>query len=252
MIELKNYSVSLSDKTIIKNINLNLEPGSSIGIIGASGAGKSFTFRSALGLIDKAKIDGEIFYNHEKVQTNLKDKLKKSIGYITQDVQNSLNPYIKIVDQMVSDLIFVKGISKKAATEIALDSLENIGINKENAKKFPEEFSGGMQQRVVIAMILNREPELLIADEISSALDRDSTDMAISIIKSHIEKTNMSLIYITHNPFDAIQLTDRICVFKDGKITEDKNSKEIFDSKDENTQSLLQSARIIYGQNSRD
>ena len=98
---------------------------------------------------------------------------------------------------MVSDLIFVKGISKKAATEIALDSLENIGINKENAKKFPEEFSGGMQQRVVIAMILNREPELLIADEISSALDRESTDMAISIIKSHIEK-NKYEPYIHH------------------------------------------------------
>lgn len=252
MIELRNYSVSLFDNVIIKDINFNLEPGKSIGIIGASGAGKSFTFRSALGLVENAKIDGEIFYNHKKVSTNLKDKLKNSIGYITQDVQNSLNPYIRIIDQMVSDLIFVKGISKKSAKSIALKSLEAIGISSENASKFPEEFSGGMQQRVVISMILNREPELLIADEISSALDRASTDMAIDIIKSHMQKTNMSLIYITHNPFDAIQLTDRICVFKDGRITEDKNSKEIFESTDENTQSLLQSARIIYGKDFRD
>lgn len=251
MIELKNYSVNLAGKEILKDINFKLNPGESVGIIGASGAGKSITFRSALGLIEGAKIVGEIYCKGQKVASNLRAQLKNSIGYITQDVQNSLNPYIKIIDQMVSDLIFVKNISKKEAVEIALDSLEKIGISKENAKKYPEEFSGGMQQRVVISMILNRNPELLIADEISSALDRESTDLAIDIIKSHIEKTNMSLIYITHNPFDAIELANRICVFKDGRITEDKESDKIFESTDENTQSLLQAARIIYGQDIR-
>lgn len=251
MIELKNYSVKLGGKEILKDINFKLNPGESVGIIGASGAGKSLTFRSALGLIEGAKINGEIFYKNQKIETNLKAQLKNSIGYITQDVQNSLNPYIKIVDQMISDLVFAKKLSKKEAEEIALNSLEKIGISKENVKKYPEEFSGGMQQRVVISMILNRNPELLIADEISSALDRESTDLAIDIIKSHIEKTNMSLIYITHNPFDAIELANRICVFKDGKITEDKDANKIFESTDSNTQSLLHAARIIYGQDTR-
>lgn len=251
MIELKNYSVSIADKLIIKDINFKLAPGEAIGIIGASGAGKSVSFRSTLGLIKNAHIDGEIYYKGEKV-TTLKDKLKGPIGYITQDVQNSLNPYIKVLDQMVSDLVFAKGMSRSAAREKALSSLEMIGIKRENAKKYPDEFSGGMQQRVVISMILNRDPELLIADEISSALDRESTDMAIDIIKRHMQKSKMSLIYITHNPYDAIELTDRICVFKAGQITEDKTSKDIFTSTDENTKSLLEAARIIYGKDTRD
>ena len=154
MIELRNYSVSIAGKSIIKDINLLIDDGKSMSVIGVSGAGKSMTFRSALGLVDKAQIDGEIYYKGERVKT-LKDKLKNEIGYITQDVQNSLNPYIKVIDQMTSDLVFAKGISKAEAKEKALESLEAIGISKDKAKKYPDEFSGGMQQRVVIAMILN-------------------------------------------------------------------------------------------------
>lgn len=251
MIELKNYSVSIGGKAIIKDIDFSLEAGKSMSVIGVSGAGKSMTFRSALGLVDKAEISGQIYYKAERVET-LKDKLIGPIGYITQDVQNSLNPYIKIIDQMTDDLVFAKDISKAEAKEKALESLEMIGIDRSDAKKYPDEFSGGMQQRVVIAMILNREPELLIADEISSALDRESTDMAIKMIKDHMDKNEMSLIYITHNPFDGIKLTDRICVFKDGMIIENKASDEIFQSEEENTRSLLDAARIIYGKNTRD
>ena len=251
MIELRNYSVSIAGKSIIKDINLLIDYGKSMSVIGVSGAGKSMTFRSALGLVANAQIDGEIYYKGERVKT-LKDKLKNEIGYITQDVQNSLNPYIKVIDQMTSDLAFAKGISKAEAKEKALESLEAIGISKDKAKKYPDEFSGGMQQRVVIAMILNRGPELLIADEISSALDRESTDMAINMIKNHMDKNKMSLIYITHNPFDGIALTDRICVFKGGRIIENRASDEIFESEEENTKLLLDAAGKIYGKNFRD
>ena len=164
------------------------------------------TFRSALGLVERAKIDGEIYYKGERVKT-LKDKLKNEIGYITQDVQNSLNPYIKVIDQMTSDLVFAKGISKAEAKEKALESLEAIGIKRDKAKKYPDEFSGGMISRAQIIRALLTEPKVLLADEITSPLDVNLKLKITELLDAYRKTHGMSVILVSHD----VQLLEHVC-----------------------------------------
>lgn len=251
ILSVKDFYVSTGAVDLIKGVDLEVKENESIGILGLSGAGKSVTFRSILGLDRHFQRRGQIIYRDKVIEKCLRHELKDEIGYITQDVQNSLNPYISIIDQMVTDLVFVHKMNKDQARKIATESLEDLGIGKEEQGKYPDEFSGGMKQRVVISMILNRNPKLLIADEISASLDRESADLAIELLEKNKRDKLMSLVYISHNPYDAIRLCDRIYVFKDGKIIENKKSEEIFDSQVPQVQDLLEAARIIYGQDTR-
>lgn len=180
-------------------------------------------------------------------QENLQEFLSREIGYITQDVQNSLNLYLPILKQLTTDLEFVHDIEKEEARKMAENSLEKLGIPAYQQEKYPDEFSGGIKQKVVLSMILNRKPELLIADEISSSLDNKSRKKAYKFLLEKLKMSPLTLILISHNPQELISLTDRIYFLEDGEITEEKKSSEIFETKNLRLLELLEAGRVLYG-----
>lgn len=129
---------------------------------------------------------------------------------------------------------------------MAENSLEKLGIPAYQQEKYPDEFSGGMKQKVVLSMILNRKPELLIADEISSSLDNKSRKKAYKFLLEKLKMSPLTLILISHNPQELNSLTDRIYFLEDGEITEEKKSSEIFETKNLRLLELLEAGRVLY------
>ncbi len=221
----------------VDDVSFHLERGEILGIVGESGSGKSVTCMSLLGLIPRppGRIEGgtALFDGLDLLAASpaeLRAIRGKRISMIFQDPMTSLNPYLRISDQIIEPLLIHEKISRKAALARALAMLEAVGI-QDAAKRmhsYPHEFSGGMRQRVMIAMALITRPDLLIADEPTTALDVTVQAQILGLLKKLQRELGMAVIFITHDLGIVSGLCDRVQVMYAGRIVETADTRTIF------------------------
>src|SRR5689334_22902650 len=221
----------------VDGISFELQPGETLGIVGESGSGKSVTNLSIIRLIPEPPgriVSGEIIFKGQDILSLPADAVRKirgrRIAMIFQDPMTSLNPFMKISKQLMEMTELHLGHSKAQAYEHAIRMLETVGIPDARARagSYPHEFSGGMRQRVMIAMALSCEPELLIADEPTTALDVTIQAQILELIKKLKQETGTSVILITHDLGVVAGMTDHVIVMYAGKIFEQAPTNELF------------------------
>ena len=239
----------------VNDVSFSLERGETLGIVGESGSGKSVTCYSLLGLIPKppGRIESgqAIFDGQDLLKLSERELQKvrgKRISMIFQDPMTSLNPYLKVADQLTEPLHLHEGLKGKPALHRAIEALEEVGIKDAEARiqSFPHEFSGGMRQRVMIAMALITRPELLIADEPTTALDVTVQAQVLDLIADLKTKHGTSVILITHDLGVVKQVADKINVMYAGRTVESAPSADLFEKPHHSyTRSLLKSIPAI-------
>lgn len=241
LLEIKNLKINLmSSRGIVygvRDINLDINHGEIHGIVGESGCGKTMTAKSILRLHDEKKLiyQGQILYNGTsdilKMSNNDMRALRgKEISMIFQDPMTTFNPLLTIGKQMIEMLLLHTQLNKVQAKERAIELLEGVGIYPaaERLDQYPFEMSGGMLQRVSIAMALSCNPKMLIADEPTTALDVTMQAQVLDIMKRLQEKNNMAIMIITHNFGVVAELCHRVTVMYAGNIVESGTVSEIF------------------------
>ncbi|HSH25583.1 MAG TPA: ABC transporter ATP-binding protein [Massilibacterium sp.] len=221
----------------VRGVNFHVNKGEAVAIVGESGSGKSVTAQSIMKLIPIPP--GE--YKNGSIQFLGEDIVKKSevemqnirgkeISMIFQDPMTSLNPTMKIGDQIAEGLVKHQGLSKSEAHKKAIEMLEIVGIPnpEKRVMQYPHEFSGGMRQRAMIAIALSCDPKLLIADEPTTALDVTIQAQILDLMKELKDKTGTSIIMITHDLGVVAQMCDRVVVMYAGKVVESGTLEEIF------------------------
>ncbi|HQD92552.1 MAG TPA: ABC transporter ATP-binding protein [Bacilli bacterium] len=235
--------------TAVRNCSLELYRGETLAIVGESGSGKSVFTKSFVGMLDKNGwiSSGELLYNGEDLAkyTTEKEWLKirgKKIAMVFQDPMTSLNPLKTIGEQIREVITWHRGIDKEQAKKETIEILKLVGItDAENRyKQYPHEFSGGMRQRVVIATAIACQPEILICDEPTTAIDVTIQAQILKLIKDVQKKLGMTVIFITHDLGVVANVADRVAVMYAGQIIEYGLSKEIFkNAKHPYTKALL-------------
>lgn len=256
IIEYKNLIVSFkngnNDKIIaVNDISFSLNSGEILGIVGESGCGKSVTAMSMMKLINEpiGKIEsGEILFHGidlTKLSESEIEKYRgKKIAAIYQDPLTSLNPVYQIGKQIVECIVRHRNLNKIESKKIAIELLTDVGIYSPEKifNSYPNELSGGMRQRIVIAMALACNPEILIADEPTTSLDVTIQAEILELIKNIRKKYNMAILVITHDFGIVAELCDKVIVMYSGKIVEKGDVFEIFDTpKHPYTRALLSS-----------
>lgn len=240
LLSVKNLSVEFPNKksrlTAVNGVSFELYSGVSLGIVGESGSGKSMLVSAIIGLLPKnALLSADELYFDGKSLINITEremvKLRgRDISMIFQDPSASLSPTDTIGKQLSEVFILHEGLKRKEADEKSIEMLNKVGINESmlRMKQYPHELSGGMLQRVMIAMALACKPKLLIADEPTTALDVTTQKQILILIKELCEELNTAAIIISHDLRIIAEVSDRVLVMKDGRIVEEAESKEIF------------------------
>ena len=229
-----NYVMRKETVYAAKNVNIEVNKGEIIGLVGESGSGKSTVGNAIIKLIDEPGkisngsiiLDGVNIYEKEE---NIEKYRGKKIGLIFQDPQTSLNPILTIGDQLIETIQTHLKLNTNQSKEKAINLLKDVGI-KDAEKRFdnyPHQFSGGMRQRVVISLALCCEPELLIADEPTTALDVSTQSQILELIKRLTKERNLAVILITHDMGVIAETTDRVAVMKNGNLVEIGPTKEV-------------------------
>lgn len=240
VLELKNLRVKyeLEEDTVeaVNGVNIQLKQGETLGLVGETGAGKTTTALSLLRLIDsppgvmecdKMEICGEdVLGMNESELEHIRGTL---VSMIFQDPMTSLNPVFTVGQQIAESLLRHEKVNHEEAWKKAEDMLELVGIPRERAIEYPHQFSGGMKQRVIIAIALACSPKLLIADEPTTALDVTIQAQILDLLKSLQKKLNMSIIIITHDLGVISEMADEVVVMYAGEIVEKAKTRELFD-----------------------
>ncbi|EOT49472.1 MULTISPECIES: ABC transporter ATP-binding protein [Enterococcus] len=240
ILEVKDLEISFDTYAgkvqAIRNVSFDLHEGETLAIVGESGSGKSVTTRSIMGLLaGNANIEnGQILFNGSDIVMKSEKELQKmrgkEIAMIFQDPMTSLDPTMPIGKQVAESLIKHTKVSKKDAMAQALELLNLVGIPnaEKRLKNYPHQFSGGQRQRIVIAVALICYPQVLIADEPTTALDVTIQAQILELLKDIQKKINSSIIFITHDLGVVANVADRVAVMYAGKIIEIGTAREIF------------------------
>jgi peptide/nickel transport system ATP-binding protein len=260
LLNVKNLSLEIksSNKNILKNINFDIYKSEIVSLIGESGSGKSLTALSIIRLLEKScKItDGEINYLNKNILLLEEKKMrairKNEISMIFQEPMRSLNPVMNIYDQL-KESYTVKN-TKNIKKEI-INNLVSVGISDAERviSLYPHQLSGGMKQRVMIAMAIACKPKLLIADEPTTSLDVTIQKQVLDLLLELKNKMNMSILFITHDLAVASQISDKIIVMRDGEIIEKANTTSFFKNpKNTYSKSLLDSTHYLKKENKKE
>lgn len=232
ILSVKNLQISFKtfagEVQAIRGVSFDLHKGETLAIVGESGSGKTVTTRSIMGLLSKNAIikSGEVLFNGENLlqykERQMRDIRGTQIAMIFQDPMTSLNPTLTIGQQIMEILTKQRGMSKSEAIEETIDLLTLCGIRDPEArlKQYPHQFSGGQRQRIVIAIALAGDPEILIADEPTTALDVTIQAQIIELLEEIQRQKDMSIIFITHDLGVVANVADRVAVMYAGKIVE--------------------------------
>lgn len=224
-----NLSVTFSSQ-VVRGISFEVAEGEAVGIVGESGSGKSATVHALMGL-SRGKVSGHIDFEGEK-----------KLGMVFQDPMSALNPTMKIGAQITEGMIYHKHASRQEAKEKAIELLRLVGIPDPEIRfyQYPHEFSGGMRQRVLIAIAISCQPRLLIADEPTTALDSKTKTQILDLIKQMQAQLKMSLLLVSHDFRVVANYCDRVLVMYAGKIVESGTVQEVLQTpKHPYTQMLL-------------
>lgn len=219
-------------------VDFEIGKGKTLGLVGESGCGKSITSASIIKLLPPNAIvqSGKIEFNSQNILELNEDKIQKirgeQIAFIPQDPLNSLNPLYPIGEQIVETILAHKDVSPEEAKNLAIKVLDGVKIPdaKKRFNEYPHQFSGGMCQRVIIAMALCTEPKMIIADEPTTALDVTVQAQILDLIKELQEKNNMSMLLITHDLGVVAQNADEVAVMYFGRIVEKSDTKTLFEN----------------------
>ncbi len=254
LLEVKNLQTHFPTKAgIVKSVNdvsFHIDEGELLGLVGESGCGKSITALSIMRLIAKPGkiVGGSIKFKGEELTTATMERMRgirgDDISMIFQDPMTSLNPVYTVGEQIAEALRLHRKLDKKKAWEAAIEAMNEVAIPDaaRRAKDYPHQLSGGMRQRIMIAMALACDPELLIADEPTTALDVTIQAQILELLNELRQTRKLAVLLITHDLGVVAEVADRVCVMYTGKIVEESPVEEIFaNPKHPYTQGLLRS-----------
>lgn len=232
VLELKERSVYA-----VNSVSFDVRQGETVGLVGESGSGKSMTCRSILNLLPGTKsrtVKGNVLFEGRDLLTLPKQEWQqvrgKQIGMILQDPMSSLDPVYRVGDQIVDTLRTHQKMSKKEAWERAIKLLQQVGIPSPEKRvyQYPHEMSGGMRQRVMIALAISCNPKLLLADEPTTALDVTVQDQVLRLLKQLQQDLGMGILLVTHNLGIVAEMCDRVVVLYAGKVMEIASVEQLF------------------------
>ena len=239
VLDIENLSVRFATEDGVVNavngLDLRIEKGKAIGLVGETGAGKTTTALSILRLVpdppgvvdcDKLEVNGQDILSMSAKE--LEKVRGKEVSMIFQDPMTALNPVFTVGDQIAESISIHENVSMVEAQKLAVGMLELVGIPGERAGDYPHQFSGGMKQRVVIAIALACHPQLLIADEPTTALDVTIQAQILELMRSIRDQLSMSMILITHNMGVVAEMCDRVMVMYGGVVMEEGSVSQIF------------------------
>ena len=241
ILEINKLSFSYLNNSILKSISFNLYEGEILGLVGESGSGKSTISKCILGI--NQNYTGEILYNGLNVKSIDNKNFRRNVQLIFQDPYSSLNPKMTIGDSIMEPMIVHNISNKKNRKSKIFKLLEDVGLNKEDFDKYPNQFSGGQRQRIVIARALALKPKVIVCDESVSALDVSIQSQIINLLNNLKEKYLITFLFISHDLSVIKYMTDRLIVLNKGKIEEIDETDSIFnDPKKSYTKLLLTSS----------
>lgn len=240
-LEIKNLVIQyVSDEEVVKavnGVNITIASGKSLGLVGETGAGKTTTALSILNLVPEPQgkiLSGEVLLEGQNVfkmsHRQLEDLRGDKVAMIFQDPMTSLNPVLTVGDQIAESIEIHRKVNKKEALKQAKELLELVGIPDDRSSEYPYQFSGGMKQRVVIAIALACSPDLLIADEPTTALDVTIQAQVLKLINDLKQKYRMSMLMITHDLGIVAEVCDEVSIAYAGRIVEHGTLEDIFDN----------------------
>jgi ABC-type glutathione transport system ATPase component len=232
LLDIKNLCVDFKNQRVVNHVSLSVFAGETLAIVGESGSGKSLTALAILGLLPPtARTHGSIMFEGENLlqvtPTKLRSFCGNSIAMIFQEPMTSLNPVLTIGEQIEETVRLHRDVSRKSAKAMTLDALEEVGIPSKRYKSYPHEFSGGMRQRVMIAMALICEPMLLIADEPTTALDATTSRNIMQLLLDIKTRRAMSMLFISHDLKLVASIADNVCVMRSGTFVEQGVAVEV-------------------------
>ena len=213
----------------LDRISFSLKAGEVLGFVGESGAGKSLTGAAIMGLLEPPGriTGGSILLNGRRIDGNAAAVRGREVGMIFQDPLTSLNPLRTVGDQLVETIQLHLGLTGEAAAARAAELLDEVGIDRSRINAYPHEFSGGMRQRIVIALALAPEPKLIIADEPTTALDVSIQAQVLALLRRLCKERDAAVILITHDMGVIAETTDRVAVLYAGRLVETGGTKQV-------------------------
>ena len=255
LLEVKNLQIKLKNngKKIIKNSNFYMKKNTCLGILGESGSGKSITCKSLLNILNKNfDVSGEIIFEEKDLlklsQTEMREIRGKDICMIVQNPMTSFDPLYTMENQMTETFCEHLKISRKEAVSLAMEVLEKMKLKDipDILKKYPHELSGGMLQRIMIAIAIALKPRLIIADEPTTAIDSLNQKDIIEEFKILKNELNVSLLFVTHDLGVLSVLADNLIIMQNGEIVEKGRTEEIMSNpKHEHTKFLIETRRAL-------
>jgi oligopeptide/dipeptide ABC transporter ATP-binding protein len=240
LLEIRNLSVEFGSNgsAAVSDLSLSLAPGEVLGLVGESGSGKSVTSLAIMRLLPpQARCSGEIIFSPENqrdlLQLNLEDmrRLRGSrIAMIFQEPMTALNPVMRVGDQIAEAILAHRTISKKEAQTLAVQAMRDVAIAdaERRSRDYPHQLSGGMRQRIMIAMAIANRPQLLIADEPTTALDVTVQAQILDLLADLRVKFGLTMLFISHDLAVISQVADRVAVMYAGNLVEVGNKQDIF------------------------
>lgn len=240
LMEIKNLGVNFKTNSglvqAVRGVSFNILPGETLAVVGESGSGKSVTAKTLMGLQEQGLLteESEIYFSGKNILDYSEDEMNcyrgNDVSMIFQDALTALNPTMKIGKQIAENLTNHRDLSNEEVKAKCIDALHQVGIAdaETSLNKYPHELSGGMRQRVMIAMAIITKPKLLIADEPTTALDVTIQAQILELMKKIQEETGMSILLITHDMGVVAGMADRVVVMYAGQLVEEGTVDEIF------------------------
>ncbi len=243
-------SISSREKTIVNNVSLSIKKGEWFALVGQSGSGKSLLSKAVGRLLpSNLQVEGKIFFNDVDLLSLSTKQIRamrgQKLSYIFQDYQGSFTPF-RTIGQHFEEYQKVHGIPSKSRKNNSLEAIDSVGLEAALYKKYPFQLSGGQLQRVSIALALLLSPDLVIADEATTALDSVSGHRILELLAKRQKETGCTILFITHDWRHVKRYANRLAVMKDGEIVESGGKHRILDHpQHEYTKQLIQAAPTL-------